>query len=49
MTTWLTDDPCPACGTGLHCDDTGAAVDHVCPACGWTTKTDLAGQAGGRR
>ena len=36
-TTWRTDDPCPACGTGLHTTDDGAsAIRQDCPLCGWS-------------
>ncbi len=36
-TTWRTDDPCPVCGTGLHCTDDGAGlVIQDCPLCGWS-------------
>jgi endogenous inhibitor of DNA gyrase (YacG/DUF329 family) len=35
-TTWRTDDPCPACGTGLHVTDTGRDVRQDCPLCGWS-------------
>jgi hypothetical protein len=34
---WRTDDPCPVCGTGLHCaDDGGSTVQQECPLCGWS-------------
>ena len=36
-TTWRTDDPCPVCGTGLHCTDDGTGVViQDCPLCGWS-------------
>jgi hypothetical protein len=44
--TWRTDDPCPACGTPLHCNTSQAVVTQACPACGWTASADLAAQAG---
>ena len=39
---WITDDPCPACGTTLTlADDGGGRVLVECPSCGyadtWTT------------
>ena len=49
-TTWLDTEPCPACGTGLHCTDDGTgAVTQECPACGWIAVGDLASQAGSSR
>ena len=46
-TTWLDSEPCPACGTRLHCTDDGTvAVTRDCPACGWTAVGDLASEAG---
>jgi hypothetical protein len=48
-TPWRTDDPCPACGTALHCADSQTALTLGCPACGWTSTSDLACQTGGRR
>jgi hypothetical protein len=37
MTTWRTDDPCPACGTGLHAIEDGTpVVRQDCPLCGWS-------------
>jgi hypothetical protein len=46
---WRTDDPCPACGTALHCTISQTIVSQDCPACGWTASADLAAQAGGSR
>jgi len=49
-TTWLDSGPCPACGTGLHCTDTGTmTITHDCPACGWIVTTDVASPAGASR
>jgi hypothetical protein len=49
-TTWLADEPCPACGASLLLTDNGTpAIVQDCPACGWTVTGDLAGQAGARR
>jgi ribosomal protein S27AE len=37
-TTWRTDDPCPACGTGLLLTEDGAEIQLAqdCPLCGWS-------------
>ncbi len=45
ITTWRTDDSCPACGTQLNGTDTAAVVCLDCPACGWS----FTGQAGDAR
>jgi hypothetical protein len=34
--TWRTDDPCPVCGTGLHCTDDGTVIIQDCRLCGWS-------------
>jgi hypothetical protein len=48
--TWLDSEPCPVCGTGLHCaDDDRSVITQDCPACGWTAITDLASRTGGSR
>ena len=44
---WRTDEPCPACGTAVHCTDAADAVTYDCPACGWTAICDLASQREG--
>lgn len=50
ITTWLTADPCPACGTALHGADTATGLaTQQCPACGWTADLDTAGPLGGCR
>jgi ribosomal protein S27AE len=37
VTTWRTDDPCPACGTGLTLHDNGATEPRTeCGLCGWS-------------
>jgi hypothetical protein len=42
--TWRTDDPCPACGTGLLATATRPrAVRQDCPLCGWSTTWDTEG------
>ncbi len=45
VTSWRTDDPCPACGTGLTATDTGSQVIQDCALCGWsaTWQADLDG------
>jgi uncharacterized Zn finger protein (UPF0148 family) len=48
VTTWRTDDPCPACGTGLHHTDDGQSVIRQdCPVCGWsaTWQAQMDGEA----
>ena len=37
-TSWRTDDPCPACGTGLRAidDSAGQQVAQDCGLCGWS-------------
>jgi endogenous inhibitor of DNA gyrase (YacG/DUF329 family) len=46
-TTWRTDDPCPACGTGLHATDNGSDIQQDCPLCGWsaTWQAQMDGEA----
>ena len=37
VTTWQTDDLCPACGNALTATDDGQPrIILDCPACGWT-------------
>ena len=36
VTTWRTDDPCPACGTGLQNTDDQKTTRQDCPLCGWS-------------
>jgi ribosomal protein S27AE len=48
VTTWRTDEPCPACGTGLNVlDDGQALIRAVCGLCGyaefWTGEDDTGG------
>ena len=45
--TWRTDDPCPACATGLHTTDNGSDVLQDCPLCGWSATWNT-GPEGGR-
>jgi hypothetical protein len=43
---WRTDDPCPVCGTGLHCTDDGISpITQDCCLCGWsaTWQADMDG------
>jgi hypothetical protein len=39
---WLTDDPCPCCGSRLQVADAPAAVTFACGACGWTLTAAVA-------
>jgi ribosomal protein S27AE len=46
-TTWRTDEPCPACGTGLVLVDTGRPVLKAeCRLCGYTASWDTPGGSG---
>ena len=49
VTTWRTDDPCPACGTALHstAGDGIPVVRQDCPLCGWsaTWQAQMDGEA----
>jgi uncharacterized Zn finger protein (UPF0148 family) len=41
--TWRTDDPCPVCGTGLHCTDGTGVLTQDCPLCGWSATWQATG------
>jgi hypothetical protein len=46
-TSWRTDDPCPACGTGLtvtgDSDDLASAIRQDCRLCGWSATWQVEG------
>jgi hypothetical protein len=47
--TWRTDDPCPACATGLLATSTGlGSVRQDCALCGWSATWNTTPE-GGRR